>query len=249
MGKGIAVVGTDVGVGKTVVAAGIAGALVERGVRVGVMKPVAIDAIEVDGKLISRDAYYLQLVSQVVDDPALINPYLYETQIAPSVAARLERREEVDLKLLEDRYFELTLLHEFIVVDTIGGLLSPLNETETNLDLFLRLGLDILVVGHGRIGTINHTLLTVQCARTMGLHVSGIVIDAHNTYRIGMIERTNPQEIERFSQVPLLGVLPWIDGVDVQEGQFLGLVETVKRRIELDPLLLDDDPDWPPDIN
>ncbi len=248
MGKGLAIIGTDVGVGKTVVAAGIAGALIERGVRVGVMKPVAIDSIEVDGKLVSRDAHYLKLVTEVEDEQPLINPYLYETQIAPSVAARLERREEVDLKLLEDRYFELTLLHETIIVDTVGGLLSPLNDHETNLDLCLRLGLDILVVGHGRIGTINHTLLTTQCARMMGLHVSGIVIDAHDTYRVGMIERTNPQEIERFSQVPFLGILPWIDGVDVEHGQFLGLVDTVKRRVDLDPLLLDDDPDWHSDI-
>ena len=244
MGKGIAIIGTDVAVGKTTVAAGLAGALLERGLNVGVMKPVAIDAREIDGALVSRDAHYLREVAQVDDDHALINPYLYETQIAPSVASRLERREAVDLKLLEDRFFELTLLHEIILVDTIGGLMSPLNDNETNLDLCLRLGLEVLVVGHGRIGTINHTLLTTNFARNMGLAVSGIVIDAHGTQRVGMIERTNPAEIQRFSQVPLLGILPWIDGVDVETCQFTGLVAAIRQRIDLDTLVARDESDW-----
>lgn len=244
MRKGLFVTGTDLGVGKTVVAAGIAGALARMGKNVGVMKPVATGATILNDKLVSREALYLQQVSGAQDDLALINPYLYETAAPPSVAAIWEKREEVDLKLLENRFFELTLLHEIVIVDGEGGLMAPLNRDETCLDLALQLACELVVVARPSRGTINHTLLTVNLARNMGVHVAGIVLNGYGRDQIGMVERTNPDEIRRLAPVPMLGILPWLDGVELETLSATGLVDAVLDYLDLDPLIRDDDPDW-----
>ena len=238
MRKGFFVTGTDVGVGKTVVAAGIAGALASMEFNVGVMKPVATDGFEdANNKLLSRDAEFLRQVSGVSDDLQIVNPYLYETRVAPSVAAFVEKREEVDLKLIENRYFELTLMHEIIVIDGEGGLMAPMNREETTLDLVLQLGAELIVVARPGHGTISHTLLTVNHARAMGVHVAG-------KDGLGLIEKTNPDEIRRMCPAPLLGILPWMDGCNVETGSHTGLIETVLTRLDLEPLIRDDSPDW-----
>ncbi|MGE0433448.1 MAG: dethiobiotin synthase [Planctomycetota bacterium] len=249
MRKGFFVTGTDVGVGKTVVAAGIAGALASMEFNVGIMKPVATDGFEDEnGKLLSRDAEYLRRVSGVKDDLSIVNPYLYETRVAPSVAAYVEKREEVDLKLVENRYFELTLMHEIIVIDGEGGLMAPMNREETTLDLVLQLGAELIVVARPGHGTISHTLLTVNHARAMGVHVAGVVINAWGRDGVGLIEKTNPEEIRRMCPVPLLGILPWMDGCNVETGSHQGLVETVLTKLDLEPLIRDDSPDWTFDL-
>lgn len=287
MQRGYFITGTDTGVGKTVVTAGIAAALSARGHNVGVMKPVATgclppeSAVSTVGEggngdgnghgngdkpterdqhealhyawgdprdhLRSLDALFLKAVSRVDDELPLINPYAYEEPVAPSVAARLAGR-PVDLKLIEDRFFQLTLLHEVVLVEGAGGLLSPITEVETNIDIAAMLGCELIVVARPNLGTINHTLLTVNYASTQGLAVAGIVINGFGMGKIGLAERTNPEEIARFTNAPILGILPWLDGVNVETGDHIGLIENINRHLDLDPLTSDDSPEWTSDM-
>jgi len=209
MFRSIFVTGTDTGVGKTLVAAGVVAALVRRGVNVGVMKPVATGGKRRGGRLVSEDAELLQRAAGARDPIEMVNPVCLEPPLAPSVASRITHR-PVDLRLVWKAFKVLASAHECLVIEGIGGLMTPLLERYSVAHLALRLGLPILVVARPTLGTINHTVLTVHAARSFGLSVHGLVVNHHARFRIGVAERLNPETLEAESNAPLLAEVPFL---------------------------------------
>lgn len=209
MFQSVFVTGTDTGVGKTVVAAGIAAALARRGVGVGVMKPVATGGKRRGGRVVSEDAELLQRAAGVHDPVEMVNPVCLEPPLAPSVASRLTHR-PVDLQLVWKAFKVLASAHECLVVEGIGGLMTPLLERYTVAHLVQRLGLPLLIVARPTLGTINHTALTIHAARSFGLPVCGLVVNHHARFRIGVAERLNPETLESEANAPLLGEVPFL---------------------------------------
>ncbi len=203
------VTGTDTGVGKTVVAAGIAAALARRGVGVGVMKPVATGGKRRGGRVVSEDADLLMKAAGARDPIEMVNPVCLEPPLAPSVASRLTHR-PVDLRLVWKAFKVLASAHECLVVEGIGGLMTPLQERYTVAHLVQRLGLPLLVVSRPTLGTINHTVLTVHAARSFGLPVRGLVVNHHARFKIGVAERLNPETLEAEANAPLMGEVPFL---------------------------------------
>lgn len=204
MMRSILVTGTDTGVGKTIVAAGIAAALRRRGVDVGVMKPVATGAVRRGGRLVAEDAELLRRAAGVDDPLELINPVCLEPPLAPSVAARIAKR-PIDLGRIVKAYRELSRRHACVVVEGVGGILVPLKPRYTVGHLAKRLGLPLLVVARPTLGTINHTALTVRAAAGFGLRVVGIVINHAVRVPRDLAVRTNPRAIEEETGVAVLG--------------------------------------------
>ncbi len=210
---GVFLTGTDTAVGKTVVAAGIAKALRARGVNVGVMKPVATGGFILRGRegrgckrtpLVSSDALFLLAVTGLQDPLALVNPVCLRHPLAAAVAARLERRTIRPRQIL--RAFErLARLHEFIVVEGVGGLMVPVCSGYFAADMARDFGLPLVIVSRPGLGTISHTALTVACARAKGLDVAGVVINYAEPTRRGLAEKTNRDAIAEFSGAPVLG--------------------------------------------
>lgn len=239
MRTGLFITGTDTGVGKSVVTAGLALALKKRGLNVGFMKPVSAGCPVLDGEVVSTDVRYLRDVTGVRDDPELVSPYRLKAAAAPSIASRLEDA-HVDLSYIVDQYFQLTLLHEITLVEGVGGLMVPLNSNELVSDLVLQLGLELVIVARPGLGTINHTLMTVHTAKMMGIPVAGIIINGFGKDRIGLPERTSPDEIEHFCNTPVLGILPWMKDVDVERCHAGSLLNEFLERINIEPLLPED---------
>lgn len=239
MRTGYFICGTDTGVGKTVVTAGLAMALKARGINVGVMKPVEIGCTMMDGEPVPHDARYLVAASGVHDPMDLVCPYRLKPQAAPSIASRLDEV-HIDLNYITDKYFQLSLMHEVVLVEGTGGLLVPLNNSELVSDLVLQLGLGMIVVARPTLGTINHTLLTINYAKMLGINVTGIIVNGIGKQAITLSERMAPDEIQHFTDVDMLGILPWMNGVDVAAGTFEGLEAEVLERINLDPLMRDE---------
>lgn len=207
--KGFFITGTDTGIGKTFVTAGIAAALKEKGVNVGVMKPVETGCAEKDGVLEPHDAIFLKKMSGVSDDIALINPFRFKAPIAPNVASRIEGK-NIELNKIKERYETLASKHVVMLVEGVGGLLTPINDNETVADLVKALQLPLIVIAESRLGAINHTLLTVKYAQSIGIEVKGIVI---NYPAIATDESlsTNQAEIKRLANISVLGELPFCD--------------------------------------
>lgn len=232
---GIFITGTDTGVGKTVVAAGLALALRERGVRVGVMKPVATGCSGEGKRLISEDAVYL-LEAAENEHPPLTNPLRFRNPLAPSVASVIEKKEVPIDKILK-AYRDLQRHYEFIIVEGIGGLLVPITKEYFVANLIHEFELPLVIVTRGGLGTINHTLLTVDAAVIRGFEVRGIIFNRMPRVNFSMAEITNPKVIHDLTGIPILGSLPELEDVDVERCRFGSLREVFKERIDLDRLL------------
>ncbi len=207
--KGYFITGTDTGVGKTFVTAGIAAVFKEKGVNVGVMKPVETGCAEKDGKLEPQDALYLKNAAGVGDELDLINPYRFKASLAPSIASKLEGK-NIDLNRIKECYDKLASRHGIMFVEGAGGLLAPINENETVADLIKVLHLPLIVIAESRLGTINHTLLTVKHAQSIGLEVKGIIIN-YPALATDESLSANQTEIKRLTNIPVLGELPFCD--------------------------------------
>jgi len=183
--NGLFITGTDTGVGKTVVACAIAEALRRRRVDVGVMKPIET-GVGSQGPL---DAISLAEAAAVADPLDLVCPQRFELPAAPSVAAAHEGR-VVDLAAIRAAHAELERRHEFLLIEGAGGVLVPIATGFSMLDLAAEFGAQLVVVTRASLGTINHTLLTLEAIERRGLRLAGVVI-SHGPRAISSTDRAN----------------------------------------------------------
>ncbi|HEY6872430.1 MAG TPA: dethiobiotin synthase [Geobacteraceae bacterium] len=213
--KGIFITGTDTGVGKTVAAAAIARLLKERGVNVGVMKPVTSGCTEEGGKLVSEDAELLAWSAGCDPADPDIAPYLLRQPLAPSLAAARDGV-RIDFGRIRDAYERLAVRHSFMIVEGAGGLMAPLAGGLMVADLIGSLGLPLLVVARPGLGTVNHTVLTCFAAKQIGLRVAGVIINDYPD-QPDVAEQSAPHLIDSLSGAPLLGVFPHGEGEGPRE--------------------------------
>jgi dethiobiotin synthetase len=205
MQRGLFVTGTDTGVGKTVVTCLLTRALRRQGRAVRVCKPVATGASREGSQPVSDDT---RLLAEAADDPALeeITPWVFAEPAAPPVAAR-----QVGVRLSLEAIAAAVRRRETagatLLVEGVGGLLCPLTDDALVADLARELGLPLVIVARRSLGTLNHTLLTVEAARTRGLAVAGVVV-SETTPVEGLAEETNVEELGRRLPVPVLAVVP-----------------------------------------
>ncbi len=199
---------TNTGVGKTIVTAGLARAIKARGYSVAAMKPITSGAVWRDGRLVSEDAEYIS-AALGNDDPAeLVAPILFEPPLAP-FAVTLETGAEVDIGKAYAAFAALQIRYDIVLVEGIGGLLVPLRADYSVADLVSELGIPLVVVARPDLGTINHTALTVEYARRAGLDVAGVIFNYCKKPASDPAERSNPEIIRKFCDVPILGTVTW----------------------------------------
>jgi dethiobiotin synthetase len=206
--SGLFVTGTDTGVGKTYVSAGIAKALTCRGVDVGVMKPAETGCRMRAGRLMPRDALQLIKSANVKDPLSLVNPYRFRRPLAPAVAAEMEKK-IIDPSKIINTFQRLSARHDFMIVEGAGGIMVPLSGAYTYLDLAKKLGLPVLIVARPGLGTINHTMLTITALRERAIEIAGIVMNYYLDQRPGTAEKTSPAMIEKMSNVRIMGTIPY----------------------------------------
>jgi dethiobiotin synthetase len=192
IGRGYFVTATDTGVGKTFVTAALAASLRARGRDVAVFKPVqsgaAADDPSGDAVLLGADCVYA-----------------FSAPLAPLVAARAGGR-TIELEPILARAGELAREHDLLLVEGAGGLLVPLADDLDLADLAAALGLPLVIVARAGLGTVNHTLLTIEAARTRGLDVAGVVLngkgDESTAENAALIEERSGVRV--LAQVPRL---------------------------------------------
>jgi dethiobiotin synthase len=200
--RGIFVTGTDTGIGKTHVSAALLACARARGLDVLPMKPVQTgDDCDLDVCLRAAE------LDPSPEERALMCPWHAGPACSPHLAARLTGR-PILLDDLLAAANELAARHDALIVEGAGGVLVPLNERQTVLDLMQRLALPVLVVARGSLGTINHSLLTVCALRGAGLRVLGVVLNDSAPCARDDVRRDNPIAVAHYGDVPVLGDLP-----------------------------------------
>jgi dethiobiotin synthetase len=178
--RGVFVTGTDTGVGKTRIAAGLVRRLRSAGVGAVPMKPVQTGAVrDARGRLASPDVEEVLATAGLLlsaGEREDLATYLFEPACSPHLAARLAGR-EIDLARIAARAARLAARHGAVVVEGAGGVLVPLGPAATMLDLAAALGLPAVIVARAGLGTLNHVLLTVGALRRVGVPVAGVVLN------------------------------------------------------------------------
>lgn len=205
---GLFVTGTDTGVGKTLVSASLAYLLTRKGVRIGVAKP--FESGVPDPTDLGEDGRLLRWAAGCRDTVDRITPYRLREPLAPALAARREGV-HIDwpyvIETIRNRHDRC----DFQLVEGAGGLLVPLAESRLVADLARELGWPLLVVARPGLGTINHTLLTLESASARGLKVAGWIINGLAPAAT-VAEQHAALEIARLTDIPCWGVLPQVEG-------------------------------------
>ena len=229
---GLFIAGTDTEVGKTLMSGALLAALRGAGRDAGYLKPVGSDATPQGGHLVNPDPILVAGLAGLDEAPHELCLYNLPQPLAPLPAAR---RAGIDLRLPEilERCQEALTRHAFTLVEGVGGVLAPLTEEHTGLDLMAGLGLPVLVVGRPGLGTINHTLLTVEAVRRRGLAVAGFVFSEGQAGAAPDPSRDdNPSLIQQFCGAPYWGALPWLGP---RPGREL-VLEAVANHLDLEAL-------------
>ena len=171
---GCFVTGTDTGVGKTLVSAGLLHALAPHHRRVIGMKPVAAGVVPWGEDWASEDAIALRAASTVAVPSALDNPVLLLDPLSPHIAAA-RAGVQIDIASIVRSYHALAAQADAVVVEGAGGFHVPLSDTETGADLAQALALPVVLVVGLRLGCLNHALLTAEAIRARGLTLAGWV--------------------------------------------------------------------------
>jgi dethiobiotin synthetase len=221
--KGLFVTGTDTGVGKTLVAGGIARILSQAGLRVGVFKPVASGCVHQHEGLVNADSDFLRMCSGCDFDLSVINPVGFVTPAAPVVCQERERR-AVDFGAVAAAYEKICAKSDLMIVEGIGGVRVPISGDVDVIEMMKWFGLPVLVVSRPNLGTINHTLLTIDAVRNAGLALAGVVINGYDALSATVAEETVADVIEEYGDVDVLSIVPLDEGSNVEEGKLGQLV-------------------------
>lgn len=220
--------GTDTGVGKTVVAGAVANWFMRRGYRVGVCKPIASGCEHRREGLVSEDAEFLAHCANSRQPLDLICPQRYAEPLAPAVAAE-RAGQPVDWAVVQRSMDLIAQKSDRMVIEGVGGVMVPLDGRHTVLDLMAWLGIPAVLVARAGLGTINHTLLSIQALRQNGIRIAGVVINGYPADSPGVAEETNPRVIEKWGKVKILCILPQIQQLQMPHlpADILGAIDAV----------------------
>ncbi len=199
------ITGTDTGVGKTVITAGLMRAFQTHGSRCIGMKPIAAGCELRDGIWHNDDVDHLLSAGHIAVTAEDINLYRLKAAIAPHIAAAQEDV-VIDLANIRMAFAALTRRADTVLVEGVGGFLVPLNDTADTADLALVLSLPVILVVGLRLGCLNHAMLTAEAIRSRGLSLAGWVgngIDAAMPVR-----NENIAALSGRLAAPCLGIVP-----------------------------------------
>lgn len=217
------IAGTDTDVGKTWITVGLARTLKKNGLDVGVMKPFAA-GIPDGTPFQSSDVRHLMEAAGVSDDVSLVNPQFYPIPASPYTAG-INLGSNVDVGLVLKSYEKLIHIHDMVLVEGMGGIMTPILKDYFVYDLIRKLDIPVILIARNRIGTINHTLMSAKICRDCGITIRGIIInDIDEGYATSDLKR----DLEALTGVAVLGVIPNIDAFDYDV-----LATTVAENIDI----------------
>ncbi len=228
--KSYFITATDTGVGKTTVTSALAACMQKLGINVGVMKPIATGTVQKTG-FKSSDVSILHRAAQVNDLEDEINPIFMPLPVSPYDASKVLDL-KFDKKIIFEKFVKLKSKHDLMLVEGIGGILTPLSRDYFVADLIKELGLETIIVTRSTLGTLNHTMMTVRTCRDYEIPVMGIIVNNYDEN--GGPEETNaPTTIHEITGIRILGVLPFVKDYE----NYTTIIPYVETNIDLKSLI------------
>jgi dethiobiotin synthetase len=221
------ITGTDTDVGKTYITAGLAASFYEMGVDIGVMKPFAAGTAQKKG-FKSEDVKILSDAAHVDDPENLINPQFFPIPASPYTAwKKLKTKPKISTIL--SSFKKLSKLHDILLVEGMGGVMTPILKDYFITDLIKQMKIPTIIVTRTKVGTVNHTLMTVMMCKKYKIPIKGIIINNFdNGYPVNQLTK----DLENLTGVKVLGSIPFIKDMDNAS-----LHKIFKKNINLKSLL------------
>jgi len=202
--KPLFITATDTDIGKTYVCAGLAHSLKKLDIDVGIMKPFACGVKQKTG-FSSNDLTILSKAAMVSDAEELLNPFFFPIPASPYTAAK-NLGVKIDINYLMKCFRKLDKIHDVMLVEGIGGIMTPILKDYAIIDLIKDLEANTIIVTSSKIGTINHTIMTCNMCKNMKISVKGLIINNFDStgYPVSDLER----DLSALTDLPVLCSLP-----------------------------------------
>lgn len=201
------ITGTDTGIGKTHISLGLLHAFNRKGFTTVGLKPLASGCHMTTAGLRNEDALAIQQIASVSLDYENINPFAFESPIAPYIAAQRLRQTLTLDNLLQACEKSLTTEADIAVIEGVGGWYQPLNDGENMIDFVTALDLSVILVVGMRLGCINHALLTYKMIRLYKVNLAGWVANCIDPEMLALEE--NIELLTDQFSAPLLAKVPY----------------------------------------
>lgn len=205
--KSYFITGTDTGVGKTAITAALAASLRKRGIDVGVMKPVASGVPQKTG-FKSSDVALLHEAAKVNDAEEMINPVFLQVPTSPYDATKILNL-EIDMRIISERFQHLLKVHQMLLVEGIGGIMTPITRNFFVADMIKEMKLETIIVTRSTLGTLNHTVMTFRMCKEYGITIKGMIINCFDE-KGSLAERNAPSTLHEITGLPILGIIPFV---------------------------------------
>jgi len=202
--KPLFITATDTDIGKTYVCAGLAHSLKKLDIDVGIMKPFACGVKQKTG-FSSNDLTILSKAAMVNDAEELLNPFFFPIPASPYTAAK-NLGVKIDIDYLMKCFRKLDKIHDVMLVEGIGGIMTPILKDYAIIDLIKDLDANTIIVTSSKIGTINHTIMTCNMCKNMKIPVKGLIINNFDStgYPVSDLEK----DLNALTDLPVLCSLP-----------------------------------------
>ena len=226
--KSLFITGTDTDVGKTYVTAGLAVTLRKMKVDVGIMKPFAAGKAQKKGYK-SEDVEILSKAAQVCEPESLVNPQFFAMAASPYTASK-SLNVKVKKATVLSSFKKLSKLHQMTLVEGMGGIMTPILKNYYITDLIKEMKLPAVIVTRTKVGTVNHTIMTVKMCQKYKIPIKGIIINNFDSdgYSVKSLKR----DLQNLAGVPILGAIPYIE--DLSDDS---LYKTFKKNIDMKSLI------------
>jgi dethiobiotin synthetase len=207
--RGVFIAATDTGVGKTLVASALVKCLTQRGIDVGVMKPIETGVSR--SRKAQSDGVRLRNAAGNSDPLAEVSPYVFRLPLAPLSAARAEGK-TIQMATIMRAFNHLCQKRAYMIAEGAGGVFTPITQSLFILDLIYRMKLQAIVVGHTGLGGINHTLLTIHALRRRKVPIVALVLNQCRPVRTKIArlqEQSTVSLLRRLAGIPVVGPLPY----------------------------------------
>ena len=203
--KSLFITGTDTDVGKTYITAGLTITLRKMGIDVGVMKPFAAGVPQKKG-FKSEDVEILSNAAQIADPETLLNPQFFPISASPYTAwKKLKIKPKIPLVI--SSFKKLSKNHEMMLVEGMGGTMTPILKNYYVANLIKEMKIPTIIVTRSKVGTVNHTLMTVMLCQKYKIPIKGIII---NNFDNGYPVKQLKNDLENLTGIKVLGSIPFI---------------------------------------
>jgi dethiobiotin synthetase len=210
--KRLFITATDTGVGKSIYTSLLALSFLKQGKKVAISKPIQTgDDLDTD------------LLAKLTDGKVpIFNTYTLKLPAAPSVASKFEKK-KIDIKKIISDIKKLEKKFDVVIVEGVGGIAVPVSGIYLVSDLIKDLNYPAIVVARPGLGTINHTVLTLDYAKKKKINVLGFVISGYDKNTKDVAIKTAPGEIKRISGMKCIQKTPRIGKRGLQTSLSLNL--------------------------